>query len=325
MQLVLDSTGITVKKRNECFYVSTEKQSRLISPHKITSIAVLADCMISAAVIRLAAKHEIAILFFNRTGKVESRLWSPKFGSIATIRRNQVFFGVSKEATAWVVELFQLKTRHQVQNIDYLINRRKSLAVELSKSKMQIIGWSDDFNNCRGKYLKTEKNKLLGIEGNIARRYWESIALVLPEPWTFTTRNRRPATDFFNALLNYRHGMMYSQVESAIFTSGLDPYLGIFHVDEYNKPSLTFDLIEPFRSWVDRFIIESCLQEKIEPSFFENKNNNGIWISKAGKKFLIPSFNTWIEKVRLFDHKKLSTKNHIHRFAGLFAQKLKDL
>lgn len=324
MQLVLDSNDLLLKKRNDCFWVANKSQSRLISPHKISSIAVLADCTLSTAVIRLAAKHEIPILFFSRTGKVESRLWSPQFGSIATIRRQQVFFAASKAATDWIIELYQLKAKHQIQNLDYLKNRKKAVAEELINTKTFILKKSKDLEKYAGQTIPDVRNQLLGTEGIIAKAYWEATAKTLPEPWTFKTRNRRPATDFFNAALNYSYGMLYSQVEGALFAAGLDPYLGIFHADEYNKPTFTYDLIEPFRPWVDRLLIESCLQGKMKRAYFENKNK-GIWISKKGKQFLIPTFNDWIAKNRLFDHKRLSTKNHLHRFAGLFAQKLKVL
>lgn len=41
--------------------------------------------------------------------------------------------------------------------------------------------------------------------------------------------------------------MLYSVVEAGLFTAGLDPYLGILHADAHKKPTLSFDLIEPFR------------------------------------------------------------------------------
>ena len=324
MQLVLDTNGIIVKKRNKCFYITTQKQSRLISPHKLTSIAVLADCLLSASVIRLAAQHEIPILFFNRSGKVESRLWSPKFGSIATIRRHQVLFTNSHEATDWVIDLFQLKTAHQIQNLDFLINRKKGLADILKADKKDILRLSESMDKHRHKKLEVVRSTLMGLEGSIARTYWEAISKTLPEPFTFTARSRRPAKDFFNAALNYYYGMLYSQVEGALFAGGLDPYLGVFHADEYNKPTLVFDMIEPFRPWIDRLLIEACLGKKITPDFFQQKKA-GFWISKVGKQFIIPSFNDWAEKRRLFDHKRLSNKNHLHRFAGLFAQKIQTL
>ena len=41
--------------------------------------------------------------------------------------------------------------------------------------------------------------------------------------------------------------MLYSLVERACIVAGLDPFVGFLHTDNYNKKSLVFDLIEPFR------------------------------------------------------------------------------
>ena len=99
MQLVLNTNGLTVKKRNNAFYIIGKEGRRLISPKRVTSIAVTADCLLSAAAIRLAAQHKIPIYFFNRSGMADARLWAANFGSIATIRRRQVLLAETPEAT----------------------------------------------------------------------------------------------------------------------------------------------------------------------------------------------------------------------------------
>lgn len=73
--------------------------------------------------------------------------------------------------------------------------------------------------------------------------------------------------------------MLYGVVESAIFASGLDPYLGILHADEYKKPTFAFDLIEPFRPWVDALIAQLCREGLLEGKHFTPKEN-GFWLSK---------------------------------------------
>ncbi|MEM1123772.1 MAG: CRISPR-associated endonuclease Cas1, partial [Bacteroidota bacterium] len=90
MQLVLDTNGLSLKKRNNSFWIVSKKHRRVISPHRVSSIAVIRDCLISTAAMRLAIKHKIPIFLFNYAGKAEGSLWSPYFGSIATIRRNQL-------------------------------------------------------------------------------------------------------------------------------------------------------------------------------------------------------------------------------------------
>ncbi len=70
--------------------------------------------------------------------------------------------------------------------------------------------------------------------------------------------------------------MLYTVVEAAIFSVGLDPYLGIWHADQYNKPTLSYDLIEPFRPWMDALLIEQCLDDELTEAMFETKDGGGM-------------------------------------------------
>ncbi|RYC70039.1 CRISPR-associated endonuclease Cas1 [Spirosoma sordidisoli] len=96
MQLLLDTRGLVMKLRNRCFLIRHEQTERLISPRKISSIAVTQGCMLSAGAIRLAAQHQIPIYFFDQTGDVQASLQSPRFGTIATLRRKQVYFSIAQ-------------------------------------------------------------------------------------------------------------------------------------------------------------------------------------------------------------------------------------
>ncbi len=44
-------------------------------------------------------------------------------------------------------------------------------------------------------------------------------------------------------------------MEKACILAGLDPCLGFLHTDNYGKPSLVFDLIEPFRILAERAVV----------------------------------------------------------------------
>lgn len=65
----------------------------------------------------------------------------------------------------------------------------------------------------------------------------------------FISTNARadPAFDAFNSLLNYLYGMLYVMVEMALVKAGIDPYMGILHADEYQKITMVYDCIEPYR------------------------------------------------------------------------------
>lgn len=316
MQIILDTKDLRVGRQRNMFLLETpEGATRGISPQKISSIAVTHGCWLSAAAVELAALHEIPIFFIGFTGKVTARLSSPYFSSIATLRRQQVLFSLTEEATRWMVGLYLLKLEAQIRNLRHL----KSKATEAD----ELQGQAYRFEACLGKNIRQARTPLLAAEAVAAKMYWKGLADLLPEHARFEKRSRRPAEDNFNAALNYLYGMLYTVVETGLFAAGLDPHLGIFHADEYNKPVLAFDFIEPFRPWVDRLLIDQYLERRVLEGFFTHQKKYGVILNKEGKAFFIPLFNEWLRSERLWGGKKTNVRNHIYQLAGRFATKLR--
>ncbi|MBA4848980.1 CRISPR-associated endonuclease Cas1 [Emticicia sp. BO119] len=323
MHLVLDTKGINMQVRNACFYLKTDKHERIINPHKISSISVLSQCWLSSSAIRLAVQHRIPIYFHNGLGNIEARLWSASFGHLATNRRQQVLFSTACQATEWIISLFDYKAQEQIKNLRYLKSRKTAQADPIEKAIEQITGKITDLHTHKTQRLSDCAASVMGKEGAIARCYWQALTLCMPDNMQFDNRNRRPAHDNFNAALNYLYGMLYGVIENALFTVGLDPYLGLLHADEYNQPTLAFDMIEPFRPWADRLLLEAILKSEMKDSFFEPRNE-GIWLSKAGKQFFIPRFDSFFAEKTIFRNKTLSRNAQIYRIAGDFLEILNN-
>ena len=289
MQLVLDTNGLIVKKRNNSFWIMAKEGKRTISPHRISSIAVTADCDLNSSAIRLAAKHNIPIYFVNATGHAEARLMSASFTGLATIRREQAFFAEKPEATQWMLSLFQLKTQHQIANLQHLYEQLPKKKRSNRAGIQQLQAYSLQFKQHQDKLIDEVRLSLMGIEGNMAKLYWKEISSLLPEEFQFLGRSRRPAQDEFNACLNYLYGMLYNLIGSAVYAAGLDPYLGILHTDGYKRPTLVFDMIEPFRPWVDWLLIDQVLNKRILKSYFQ-RVKGGLHLSKKGKEAIHHSF-----------------------------------
>lgn len=276
----------------------------------------------SSTRLRRELSRTVPILVFDRIGKAKARLWSPYFESIATLRRLQVRFAESPEAMAWMLDLFALKTEAQVDNLKYLRSRRSVLNLALGQPISQIRAQSRAFEEFRDKLPEECRQQVMGVEGALARTYWQAVGGSLPSHYVFQGRSRRPAKDIFNAGINYLYGMLYSVVEGALFSVGLDPHLGILHADEHNKPTLAFDLIEPFRPWADRLLIGLCMDKQLKESFFA-KNQYGIFLNKEGKAFIIPLFNDFMRSTTTYLHQESTVKNHIYFTAGRLAQRIR--
>lgn len=323
MQLVLDTNGLIVRKRNNSFWIMRKQEKRLISPKRISSIAVIADCLISASAIRLAAKHEIPIYFFNGQGKAEARLWASNFGSQALIRKQQAIFGLRPEAKQWVLRLFELKTAHQIECLNALskYNKKANFRSMLAKGKEEFGHNIHLMKTNSSPSFSGFRQSVMGYEGIMARTYWALISETLAEAWKFNGRSRRPARDAFNAALNYLYGMLYNLTGMAVLAAGLDQFLGVLHTDDFNKQSFVFDIIEPFRPWIDQLLVEMIIKKQILLDDIE-EGENLYRISSQGRRKLIYAFNERMEKSRIFQEKRMKTKNHVYRFAGEFAQYL---
>ena len=152
---------------------------------------------------------------------------------------------------------------------------------------------------------------LMGLEGSISRYYFKALGSFLPEDFHFEKRSRRPALDYFNACLNYLYGMTYSVVEGGVFAKGLDPFIGFLHTDFYKRTSLVFDLIEPIRPLIDRRLTELILNGELDASHFIPKEQ-GYWLSKKGKRIVIPSFNAYLNQRIKFRSSTMRLKDHIY-------------
>lgn len=324
MHLILDTRGLTLKKRNGAFHVSCPDQTdRIIAVGKIHSIAITSHCTLNTSALRLAIQHQIPIYILDAFGRVEGRLGGASYGEQAALRRAQVLIAETPAATDWVVELFRLKNAGQIANLKWLQNRNPSHtdSIETAIAKMQE--YEKALEPYRTQLLIDCRNTLMGFEGNAARHYWQQISQCLPADWQFGNRNRQPAQDPFNAALNYLYGMLYTTIETAIFAAGLDPNLGFLHADTHGKPTLSFDLIEPFRPKLDRLLIEAIKTNMTLIGGFDTNAAPAVSLNKKGKAIIIPLYNNWLIDRGLFDHKITTHRHQIYRFAGALAQFLK--
>lgn len=314
MQLIIDTSQTKVTVKDRCFYIQNSSTKRQISPSRIKSIAITSNVLINSSAIMLAAENEIPIHYFDNTGKVKARLWSPYFKNLASLRQRQILLADSPVITRFIIDALEMKFDLKMDNI-----RRYSSIDNSNESKCyEFITRIDNSKNKLSKYTSSTllscRESLLGIEGSVSRAYWSAIATTLSEPYRFDSRTRRPAKDIFNSALNYLYGMLYSVIENAVFASGLDPLHGYLHKENYKKPSLVFDLIEPFRPYIDKCLLELCHSTILKKEHFSRKGH-GYWVSKNGKKILIPAFNEWMDKSQSKEN-KYKLRNKVYAYVN---------
>jgi CRISPR-associated protein Cas1 len=164
-------------------------------------------------------------------------------------------------------------------------------------------------------------------EGVAGREYFAALSLALPERFRFQGRSRSPARDEFNCLLNYAYGVFYGLVERACLLAGLDPSIGLIHTDNYNKPSLVFDLIELFRTHAERVVVNLFAARRVQQELFDQREG-GFRLNAEGRALLLGALNDHLDQMKLHGRRRLKIRDSVvyecQRLAGRLLRGLDD-
>jgi len=128
----------------------------------------------------------------------------------------------------------------------------------------------------------TTLHDLVYAESQAADAYWDAWSTLpipfpardtarLPEHWrtfgqrgSLITKGPRLATNPAGAILNYLYALLEAETILACHAVGLDPGIGIFHVDQRDRGSLALDLMEAVRPLVDSYVLALLTQGRLE-------------------------------------------------------------
>jgi len=135
---------------------------------------------------------------------------------------------------------------------------------------------------------------LRGVEGDAANQYFEIFNQMIihqKEHFNMNGRNRRPPRDPINAMLSFAYTLLANDVQSALETVGLDPYVGFLHTDRPGRPSLALDLMEELRPYLaDRLVLTLINRKQVAPGGFINHGGMAIHMTDDTRKEFI---STW--------------------------------
>ena len=126
------------------------------------------------------------------------------------------------------------------QTVQQKILNQAAILQSIGVEQRNMQAWARDVRSGDGDNL----------EGRAAAYYWKNIFPSLPD---FV---RGKEEDPPNNLLNYRYAIVRAVVARSLVSAGLLPTLGIHHHNRYNAYCLADDIMEPYRPYVDKAVID---------------------------------------------------------------------
>ena len=318
MQLVINTRGAYLKKSNNCFLVKTDEKIFEVSADKVDSILITTSATITTDAIEFAVENNIDITFLNHFGDPYGRVWHSKLGNTTLIRRRQLEAESTDTGFYLARKWIATKIENQIDFLKDLKKNRPDQKDQLEIPIAKIEELRETLLNMKGS-LDLRRGSIMGVEGMASQIYFNAISSIMPEQWKFKGRSRDPARDAFNCLLNYGYGVLYSQVERACIIAGLDPYVGFLHTDNYNKRSFVFDLIELYRTHIDRTVVNLFSKKQVSDTYFDSVPG-GLYLNKEGKAVLIGAVNEMFDREIEYHERNVKIRNTIqmecHRIAN---------
>ncbi len=323
MDLIINSFGTSLSRDNNCFVILHKDGKQRVPVQGIASIQIGKGAQITSDAVLLAIENEIEILFLNNAGEPVGRIWSPKYGSVSTIRKGQVNFSLSKDAVDWIKETILQKIENQ-QALILAMQINDAVTQRLvDKTINKLDDYKSKIRTLTGESVSDIASALRGWEGLASKVYFDTLNLFIPEQYRFENRSQHPAMDIVNAFLNYGYGILYGKVEGSLIKAGIDPYIGIFHRDNYNRPILVYDVIELYRIWVDYVVYTLMAQNAVTDEFYSVKEDGSYWLENLGRRIIIQSLNDYLDENILMNGINRSRETHIFLFAQNLAQLFK--
>lgn len=131
-------------------------------------------------------------------------------------------------------QLWQQTMQAKIANQAYVLNKTRGTVVK------NMLAWVDG--------VKSGDSD--NLEARAAAYYWANLFSNIPN----FRRDREGIPP--NNLLNYGYAILRAVVARALVGSGLLPTFGIHHHNRYNAYCLADDIMEPYRPFVDKLIVE---------------------------------------------------------------------
>lgn len=271
--------------------VRIDEEERFRIPiHNIEGIVTFGYMGASPALLALCTENNVSISFLTEHGRFWGRVSGPVRGNVL-LRRQQYRMADNKDIALALAQVFVSAKIANCRNVVQRVIRdhgNETITPSLSTVSRLLD------NRIKQALVAENADKLRGIEGDAANEYFSVFNhFIMSQKDTFfiNGRNRRPPKDPVNAMLSFCYTLLAHEVQSALESVGLDPYVGFLHTDRPGRPSLALDLMEELRPYLaDRLVITLINRKQVSKKGFTSHDDFGVLMDDSTRKELISAW-----------------------------------
>lgn len=238
-----------------------ERILRSVPAQWIKQILLMGNIMLSPAALRHCCHENIPLVYVSTRGHFWGRLEGGAPWAIHTLKQQLAMQDNPTQVLNWAKAIVVEKLKNSLGV--FRKRHRKGEHRSIDQACDQLAHLADKAR------LATTLESVRGFEGRGAAVYFAAWKHWIPEPFSFSNRNRRPPKDPVNALLSFGYTLLMNQMHSMVMVAGLHPSVGYLHESNDRYPGLVLDLMEEFRApLVDTLVMAVLNRSQFTPQDF---------------------------------------------------------
>ncbi len=305
------NNGDLKRKDNTLRFTSYEGEKRDIPIERISDIYVMSEMSFNTVFLNYIAQFGIPVHFFNYYNFYTGSFYPRESLLAGQLLVKQVEHYTEYEKRMVIARRFIEAAADSIyRNLRYYNGRGKDVSEvmrEIDSMRKHI---------CRAVSIE----ELMGIEGNIRKKYYASWNVIIDQEIQFDKRVMHPPDNMINSLISFVNSLVYAKVLSEIYHTQLNPTVSYLHEPGVRRYSLSLDISEIFKPLVGDRLIFSLLNRKqiTEKSF--TKELNFLHLKKDASKLIAAEFEKRLKTTIM--HKELGKQVSYQYLIRLEAYKL---
>lgn len=272
------SNGRIKRKDNTIYFIDSNDMKKGIPIEDIERLHLFGEIDLNTKFLNYISKYGILINIYNYYGFYSGSYYSRKKNVSGILLVNQSMTYMNNISRVFMAKAFiESAMHHMIRNLRKYKEKTKE-CFEVLNQERKIMNEASTIE------------EVMGAEGRFRKNYYKAFNLFLKEDFHFNKREKRPPTDYINALISFGNSLMYTTVLSEIYKTQLDPTISYLHEPSTKRFSLSLDISEIFKP----LIVDSVIFSSINKNIIQTKDfdmENGIcYLNENGKKKFIREY-----------------------------------
>ena len=307
----LYNNGDLKRKDNTLRFTSYDGEKRDIPIERISDIYVMSEMSFNTTFLSYISQYGIPIHFFNYYNFYTGSFYPKESNLAGQLLVNQVQYYTEYDKRLLIARKFiQAAADNIYRNLRYYNGRDKD-----------VSEYMKDINSLRAGLSEVKSvQELMGIEGNIRKRYYAAWSVIINQEIEFDKRVMHPPDNMINSLISFVNSLVYTRTLSEIYHTQLNPTISYLHEPGVRRYSLCLDISEVFKPLIgDRLIFSLLNRKQITENSF-TKELNYLHLKKEASKLIVSEFENRMKQTIM--HKELGRQVSYQYLIRLEAYKL---